>query len=227
MHTIRDNVEAVRQRVGEAAGRAGRNPGDVTIVAVTKTFPAQTVREVIAAGIQDIGENRVQEMTSKAEQIRESCRWHLVGPLQRNKARKVIGLAHLIQAVDGVGIAQTIDRIAGEKGLRARVLLEVNTSGEASKHGIGPAEVVPVADQLTSLSNLDWLGLMTIGPLDAGADAIRVCFRSLARLAVELRGRTGLPLPELSMGMSDDFEMAIEEGATIVRLGRVITGERK
>lgn len=227
MDSILRNVESARERISAALARAGRASGSVTLVAVTKTVPVPTVRDVIRAGVTDIGENHVQELVAKAEEITEPCRWHLVGPLQRNKARKVVGLAHLVHAVDGVAIAQTLDRIAAEQNLRVRILLEVNTSGEASKHGVGPYETPGIAEDLIALRNLDWQGLMTIGPLDAAESATRACFRRLSRLADDLRSRTGLPLPELSMGMSDDFEMAVEEGATIVRLGRVITGERK
>lgn len=227
MDTISRNVEAARARIADALSRAGRPPDAVTLVAVTKTFPAGVVRDVIRAGALDIGENRVQELIAKSEEVTDACRWHLIGPLQRNKARKVVGLVHLVQAIDGVAIAQTVDRIAREQHLRVRVLLEINTSGEESKHGVGPADAPRVADELLALANLDWLGLMTIGPFGAGEPATRACFQRLARLAEDLRARTGRPLPELSMGMSDDFEMAIEEGATIVRLGRVITGERK
>ncbi|HEX6789933.1 MAG TPA: YggS family pyridoxal phosphate-dependent enzyme [Candidatus Krumholzibacteria bacterium] len=227
MDTIARNLEAVRARIAAALSRAGRPPDSVTLVGVTKTFPADMVRELIRAGIADIGENRVQELIAKAGEVSEPCRWHLIGPLQRNKARKVVGLAHLIQAIDGVAIAQAVDRIAGEQNLRARILLEVNTSGEDTKHGVGLYEAPRVAEELVALQHLDWIGLMTIGPFGAGEAATRACFRRLARLGDDLRSRTALPLPELSMGMSDDFEMAIEEGATIVRLGRVITGERK
>lgn len=227
MEAIARNLESARARIAAALSRAGRPADAVTLVAVTKTFPADVVRDVIRAGVSDIGENRVQELVAKAAEVTEPCRWHLIGPLQRNKARRVVGLAHLIQAIDGVAIAQTVDRIAQEQGLRVRVLLEVNTSGEESKHGIGPYETPRIADELMTLGHLDWMGLMTIGPLGAGEPATRACFRRLSRLADDLRARTGLPLPDLSMGMSDDFEMAIEEGATIIRLGRVITGERK
>jgi len=185
------------------------------------------VRRVIAAGIHDIGENRVQEMLAKSAEVTTPCRWHLVGPLQRNKAGKAAGLAHLIHAVDGVPIAQTLDRIARERGLRVRVLLEVNTSGEATKHGVTPAQALELAPQLVSLPGLDWQGLMTIGPGDGSIDSARRCFQSLNGLCADLRRRTGLLLPELSMGMSDDFEAAIEEGATIIRVGRVITGDRE
>jgi PLP dependent protein len=227
MDPVLTRVEAVRGRVEEAARRSGRDPGSVTVVAVTKTFPAEMVRRVIAAGIVDIGENRVQELVAKAAEVEEPCRWHLIGPLQRNKAGKVVGLVHQIHAIDGLTIAQTVDRIARERGVRVRVLLEVNTSGEASKHGVEPSEAPGLAEPLASLAGLDWLGLMTIGPVGGDMAAARSCFRKLSGLAGELRTRTGLPLPELSMGMSDDFEAAIEEGSTIIRVGRVITGERQ
>jgi pyridoxal phosphate enzyme (YggS family) len=227
MDDISRNIEAVHGRIAGALSRAGRSPGEVTLVAVTKTLPATVVGQVIRAGVLDIGENRVQELVAKAAEVTEPCRWHLIGPLQRNKVRKVVGLAHIIHAVDGIEIAEAVDRVAREQNLIVRVLLEVNTSAEATKHGVDPADAPRIADALFALGNLDWRGLMTIGPLDAGEGVTRDCFRRLARLAADLRTRTGRELPELSMGMSDDFEMAIEEGATIVRLGRVITGERK
>jgi pyridoxal phosphate enzyme (YggS family) len=223
---ISGQIEAVRARVSEALERAGREPGGVTIVAVTKAFGADMVRRVIAAGIADIGENRVQEMVAKAAEIDVPCRWHLIGALQRNKAAKAAALAHLIHAVDGVPIAQTLDRIARERGARSRVLLEVNTSGEASKHGVEPSAAPAMGETLAALPGLDWQGLMTIGPLGGDLGAARRCFQQLRHLAEDLRLRSGLALPELSMGMSDDFEVAIEEGATIIRVGRVITGDR-
>jgi pyridoxal phosphate enzyme (YggS family) len=227
MPSIADNVARVRERVERVLARVGRSRAEVTLVAVTKTFPAEVVREVIRAGIGDIGENRVQEMIAKAAEVELPCRWHLVGPLQRNKAARAVAVADLVHAIDGVRIAQTVDRIGGERGERVRVLLEVNTSGEATKHGVTPAEAPAVADALVPLAHLEWLGLMTIGPAAGGLDAARECFRSLAGLAASLRARTGLALPHLSMGMSEDFETALEEGATIIRLGRVITGERR
>jgi pyridoxal phosphate enzyme (YggS family) len=226
MPSIADNVARVRERVERSLARAGRSSGAATIVAVTKTFPAGVVREVIRCGIADIGENRVQEMVAKAAEVELPCRWHLVGPLQRNKAAKAVSIAHLVHAIDGVRIAQTVDRLALERGQRVRVLLEVNTSGEATKHGVSAAEAPAVADALVSLPHLEWRGLMTVGPAGSDPGATRGCFRALAELAASLRSRSGLALPELSMGMSDDFEIALEEGATILRLGRVITGER-
>lgn len=227
MPSIADNVARVRERVHAALRRAGRESEPVTIVAVTKTFGAEIVREVIAAGIGDIGENRVQELLAKQEALGvDACRWHLVGPLQRNKAGKVVGSVALIHSIDGVRIAETVDRIARERALRARVLLEVNTSGETSKHGVAPANAAATADAIMRMESLDLAGLMTIGPLAGGEKENRACFRALAELARTLRGSTGRPLPILSMGMSDDFEEAIEEGSNLVRVGRVITGDR-
>jgi len=219
-------VERLRERVDAASRRAGRTAGAVTVVAVTKTFGADVVNAVLDAGIADIGENRVQEWLSKCDAVPGPCRWHLVGPLQRNKAGKVVGRMHLLQAIDGVRIAQTVDRIAGERGVRAALLLEVNMSGEESKHGVAPGEALATAEQLAGLAHIEFRGLMTIGPLQGGPEDTRRCFRELRRLAERARAATGLALPELSMGMSDDFETAIEEGATIIRVGRIITGAR-
>ncbi len=226
MSAISDNVARVRERVERAVARSGRDPARVTVVAVTKTFGADVVADVLRAGITDIGENRVQELLEKADAVKAPCRWHLIGPLQRNKATKVVGLAHMLQAIDGVRIAQTVDRIAGQRNVRVPVLLEVNTSGEASKHGVSPAEAPAVATALASFAHVDFQGLMTIGPVSVDPVDTRRCFRLLADLSETLRRSTGLPLPHLSMGMTGDFEIAIEEGATLVRLGRVITGER-
>jgi pyridoxal phosphate enzyme (YggS family) len=226
MQSIADNVSRVRERVHSALERAGRGADEVTIVAVTKTFGAEVVREVIQAGILDIGENRVQELLVKQEAVGAACRWHLVGPLQRNKAGKVVGRVALIHSIDGVRIAETVDRIARERGERTRVLLEVNTSGEESKHGVRPADAPLVAEAVARLASVDLEGVMTIGPASVDMAETRACFRTLARLARELRAATGRKLPVISMGMSEDFETAIEEGATMIRLGRVLTGER-
>ncbi len=227
MTTVSDNVARVRERVHAAQKRAGREHENVTIVAVTKTFGEEIVRAVIDAGLLDIGENRVQELLAKQDAIGVgACRWHLVGPLQRNKAGKVIGRVDLIHSIDHVRIAETVDRIARERGARVRVLLEVNTSGEASKHGVAPREARAAADAIARMGSLDWEGVMTIGPLAGGEAETRACFRSLAALARDLRAATGRALPTVSMGMSDDFEVAIEEGSTLVRVGRAITGNR-
>lgn len=227
MPSIADNIARVRERVQTALARAGRGANEVTTVAVTKTFGADVVRDVIRGGILDIGENRVQELVAKQQEVGEACRWHLVGPLQRNKAGKVVGRVDLIHSIDGVRIAETVDRIARERGVRVRVLLEVNTSGEASKHGVMPAQAPLVAEAIARLESVDFDGVMTIGPVTVDAAQTRSCFRALVRVAAELRGVTGRKLPVISMGMSEDFEVAIEEGATMIRLGRVITGDRE
>lgn len=226
MPSIADNVARVRERVEAARRRAGREPDDVTIVAVTKTFGAEIAREIIDAGIADIGENRVQELLAKQEAVDLPCRWHLVGPLQRNKAGKVVGRVDLIHSIDGVRIAETVDRIGRERGARVRALLEVNTSGEASKHGVAVSDAQFVLDAVARLEALDLVGVMTIGPASVDMVETRACFRALSRLARELRASAGRPLPVISMGMSEDFEVAIEEGATMIRIGRLIAGQR-
>lgn len=226
MDSIAENVSRVRERIARALERAGRREGDVTLVAITKTFGAETVAEVIAAGVLDIGENRIQEFLSKAPVISGECRWHLVGPLQRNKATKAVGRFHLVHALDGVRIAQTLDRLGRERGLTTSALLEINTSGEPSKHGIAPESAAEVAAEIAGMAAVDLRGLMTMGPTSMDADRTRECFRDLFEIRERLQSELGHALPELSMGMSGDFEIAIEEGATIVRVGRGITGER-
>jgi pyridoxal phosphate enzyme (YggS family) len=226
MESIRDNVRAVQERVARALERCGRGGERVTIVAVTKTFGADVVEAVIRAGIADIGENRVQEFLAKRDAVGLPCRWHLVGPLQRNKATKAVGAFHTIQSVDSVRIAQALGRLGGERGLTTRAFLEVNTSGEQSKHGVGVDEAAGVAAEIAGLAHLSLEGLMTVGPVTMDPVDTRHAFKTLYELRERVRAATGLPIPELSMGMSGDFEMALEEGATVVRLGRVITGER-
>lgn len=224
--SITANVTRVRGVIESTCRRIGRQPAEVTVVAVTKTFGPEMVDAVVAAGIEDIGENRIQEFLAKADEVRGRCRWHLVGPLQRNKATKAIGRFHLVQSVDRVEIAQALDRLGRERGVVTRALLQVNTSGEATKHGVTPSGAAGALDEIRRLEHIDIEGLMTIGPLSPDPDDTRRAFRELYELRERLRGASGLPLPELSMGMSGDFEMAIEEGATIVRLGTVITGPR-
>ncbi|MCH7548453.1 MAG: YggS family pyridoxal phosphate-dependent enzyme [Candidatus Krumholzibacteriota bacterium] len=224
--SIQDNVIAVRRRVSAALDRAGREAGEVTVVAVTKTFGADMVDAVVDAGVGDVGENRLQEFLAKAEGVARSCRWHLVGHLQRNKARRAVGRFHLIHSIDSVRLAESVARIGEEMDEATRILLQVNTSGEGTKSGFAPEELSAVAGRIGTLPYIDLLGLMTIGPVTMDPDSTRRCFQELRALCARARDATGLSLPELSMGMSGDFEMAIEEGATIVRLGRVITGER-
>ena len=226
MSDIRDNVKRARDRVAAAAGRSGRSSDDVTIVGVTKTFGADVVTALVEAGVTDVGENRVQEFLVKAPEVEVPCRWHLVGHLQSNKASKLIGRFHLIQSIDSVRIAQTLDRLGAERNLQSRVLLQVNTSGESSKHGFAEDAIADAAGEIAECMHVTVAGLMTIGPVSQAESATRDCFRRLYALREKIRSEHDLELRELSMGMSGDFEAAIEEGATIVRLGRILTGER-
>lgn len=213
---IRENLAAVEARIAAACARAGRKRSDVTLVAVSKTFPAAFVEEAIAAGATDIGENRVQEARDKKPDVRGSARWHLIGHLQSNKAKDAVRLFDVIQTVDSVALAQKISKAATSP---IEVLIEVNIGNEPQKAGVLPADVDALVREIAQLQNISVRGLMTIPPVGT-PDESRKFFRDLRTL----RDRAGLK--ELSMGMSEDFEVAIEEGATIVRVGRAIFGER-
>lgn len=224
---IQDQLEEIRAAIAAAAARTGRSANSVTLLAVSKTFPVSDIMHAYADGQRIFGENRLQEAMEKIPQMPQDCEWHLIGPLQRNKVRKALeqGFA-LIQAVDSLKLAATISRIAGEIGTTARILLEVNIDGEESKHGFTPESLCAEWDTLTALPGLDIRGLMCIpAPVEDPQDA-RPAFAALRQLAEQLRERGSLPLPELSMGMSHDFEVAVEEGATIVRVGSAIFGKR-
>lgn len=218
---------AVLSRIASACARAGREPGSVTLVAVSKTVPADRLRAAVAAGHDVLGENRVQEAAVKVPVV-PGPRWHLVGPLQANKARRAVELFDVLEAVDSVELARRLDRISAEvrPGRPLPILLEVNVDADPGKAGFAPATAAEALPGLLALANLEVRGLMTIGRLGAAPEEARSTFRRLRELATGLRaGHPGLG-PELSMGMSDDFEVAIEEGATIVRVGRALFGER-
>jgi hypothetical protein len=221
-----ENVARARERIAAALERSGRSGEDVTIVGVTKTFGPERVEELVRAGITDVGENRVQEFLDKKSRVSLPCRWHLVGTLQRNKAAKVIGEVHLIHSLDGLKLAETLSRLAADRGITVRALVQVNTSGEETKHGLKPEELIDTLARIVRLPNLLVNGLMTIGPLTDDPAERRRSFFSLRNLRGRAEDELGIELPELSMGMSDDFEEAVEEGATIVRLGRVLLGDR-
>lgn len=214
-------------RIGTAARRAGRDPAAVTLVAVSKTVPAGRVRAAVAAGLDVLGENRVQEAAAKIPEVDGAC-WHLLGPLQANKARRAVELFDVIQSLDSLDIARRLDRIAGEArpGRPLPVLVQVNVADDPAKAGFGPDEAAAALDELASLRNLRIDGLMTIGRLTATAEDARPTFRALRELSAALRATEPRLGPALSMGMSDDFEVAVEEGATIVRVGRALFGER-
>ena len=216
--TIAERVAHLRQRVERAAERAGRSPADVTIVAVSKGFPPSAIDEAVVAGIADVGENRVQEAAAKIAALRGlPVTWHLVGHLQTNKAKTALELFDIIHSVDSLHLAEVLSHRAQRP---LPVLLEVNMAGEASKFGFSPDDVAAAAQAIARLPHLDLRGLMTVAPFVSEPETVRPVFRELRRL------RDALGLRELSMGMTDDFEVAIEEGATLVRIGRAILGER-
>jgi len=224
---LRAARHAVLDRIAAACARAGRDPGEVTLVAVSKTFPAERLRAAVTAGLTTLGENRVQEAESKVGDV-PGATWHLVGPLQKNKARRALEIFETIESVDSVALAERLDRIAAEvrPGGRVPVLLQVNVDDDPSKTGFRPAELEASLGAIIALPRLDVRGLMTIGrQVDRPEDA-RVTFVALRELAGRLRAKDQRLGPELSMGMTDDFEVAIEEGATIVRVGRALFGER-
>jgi len=217
--SVRDNLSAVEGRIRAACERAGRRRDEVTLVAVSKTFPASSVEEAVAAGATDIGENRVQEARDKKPQVGGSARWHLIGHLQSNKAKDAVRLFDVIETVDSTDLAQKIARAAEAGGKAQDVLLEVNVGEEPQKNGILPGDVERIARDVQRISSLRLLGLMAIPP-HGSAEETRRWFRELRAM------RDRLGLQELSMGMSEDFETAIEEGSTMVRIGRAIFGER-
>jgi PLP dependent protein len=224
------NVHTLRRRMSAACLRAGRSPDAVTLVAVAKTFPAEQVRAVVEAGIPDVGENYVQELLRKREVLEhEAVRWHFIGTLQSNKVKQIVPWVTLIHAVDSEGLARAIDRRAAQSGHVQDVLLEVNTTGEESKHGVRPADAGALFRSLASLEHLRIAGLMTIGPFLPDPEGSRPMFRTLRNLRDELAalGQANGPMHHLSMGMTGDFEVAIEEGATIIRIGTAIFGSRR
>jgi pyridoxal phosphate enzyme (YggS family) len=230
VEALRSAYEAVLGRVAAACRRAGRDIADVTVVAVSKTVPTDRLQACVEAGITTLGENRVQEAEGKVGDV-TGARWHLVGPLQSNKARRALETFDVIQTVDSVALAERLDRLAREvrgAGPSARypVLLQVNVDDDPSKAGFSPDDLPGAIDAIHRLDALDAQGLMTIGRLVSDGDAARPTFVGLRRLSERLREHEAPLGPDLSMGMTDDFEVAVEEGATIVRVGRAIFGER-
>lgn len=226
---IAEHLEAVRRRIDAAAQRAGRRPTDITLVAVSKTFPAEAVRRAAAAGVRAFGENRVQEGLQKIEEVADpSLEWHLIGHLQSNKAKRAAAAFQWIESVDSLELLQRLDRAAGDAARRPRVLVQVDLAGEATKHGVPAGEAAALVEAATKCESLDLRGLMLVPPFPDNPEDSRPWFRQLRELRDRLV-RDGLPaerLAELSMGMSHDFEIAIEEGATIVRVGTAIFGGR-
>lgn len=223
--TIAENVKLVRERIAGAARRSGRSPDAVTLVAVSKYVDAAMARQLLAAGCHELGEARPQELCRKAEELKdESIHWHLIGHLQTNKVRRTLPLVSLIHSIDSNKLLDAIDAEAAVLGRRVSLLLEVNISGEAAKHGFEPAALSAVLDRAPFWPNVEIKGLMGMAALEGGLDAARRNFSSLRELRDRLRSdHSGeVSLDELSMGMSGDYEIAIEEGATIVRVGSAL-----
>lgn len=226
---IEENIQRVRETIASAAERCGRRAEDVLLVAVTKTRTVEEMAEAVRCGVGALGENRVQELLLKREAWPAdlSAEWRLIGHLQRNKARKVLPAVDAVDSLDSLELARTLGRIAEESGRSLPVLLEVNTSGEASKEGVAPEGLFPLLEGvLAECPNLSPQGLMTIGPLEGGERAVRGAFALLRTLAEGARKEFSIPLKELSMGMSGDFEWAVEEGSTMVRVGTALFGAR-
>lgn len=225
---IAANLARVRERIARAAKRAGRRAEDVTLVAVSKTFPAEAIRAAYGAGLRHFGENRVQEWESKRPLLLDlDATWHLIGHLQSNKARRAAYLFHRVDSVDDLELAKKLDAAAAAEGKRLPVLIEVHLSGEETKSGAAESDLPTLASSVAPFAHFDLIGLMTIPPFFEEPERARPYFRKLRELRDELSARLGRALPVLSMGMSHDFEVAIEEGATEIRVGTVIFGTRK
>jgi PLP dependent protein len=224
-----ENVARVQERIAAAAQRAGRRGDDVTVIGVSKTHPAEAIRDVYEAGLRHFGENRVQEWEGKRGGVEDlAATWHLVGHLQSNKAGRAARIFHCIDSVDDFALAQRLDRARHEMGAaeRMRILFEVRVAQEESKSGVSTVELPDLAEKVTMLPRLELAGLMCIPPFLEQPEQVRSYFRRLRELRDELATRLGRQLPVLSMGMSHDFEVAIEEGATEVRIGTALFGRR-
>jgi pyridoxal phosphate enzyme (YggS family) len=227
---IIESISDIFKRISDAALRSGRDPSDIKLIAVTKTIHPSIIRYAIDAGIRSVGENRVQEARDKIDilkgDIPDDVSWHMIGHLQSNKAKLAVSLFDMIQSVDSIGLARKISRHAAEKGKVQRVLIQVKLAEEESKSGISPAGLRPLLVECMELENIAVEGLMTITPFMNSPEDARPYYRKLREIREELE-MEGFKLPELSMGMSRDFEIGIEEGATMVRIGTLIFGRRQ
>ena len=219
------NLRAVRDRIAEASARSGRTGDQVRLVAVTKTVSPATIRVLAEAGQTDIGENRAQQLRDRSRELEGAgVRWHMIGRLQRNKVKYVVPTCTMIHSVDSLRLAEAISKRAQAEGVQATCLLEVNTSGEEAKTGVTPADAPAIASQVAALEGIDLIGLMTMPPFVDDAETVRPLFVALRELREQLNRQADLPQPltQLSMGMTQDYETAIEEGATIVRVGTAL-----
>jgi PLP dependent protein len=229
LSTIRENLQQVRQKIDVAARRASRKPEEILLIGVSKTHPAEMIREAYGAGLRHFGENRVQEWEGKLGALADlSATWHLIGHLQSNKAARAAKVFRSVDSVDDWSLAQRLDRAQAEKatGEKLRVLIEVHMGGEESKSGVTEEDLPELAERVLTLSHIDFAGLMCIPPFRENPDEVRPSFETLRKLKEQLESRLRKPLPTLSMGMSHDFEAAILEGSTEVRIGTAIFGIR-
>ena len=225
---LKDNFEAVEKKVADACKRAGRDRSEVTLIAVSKTKPVDMLREVYDAGARDFGENKVQEICEKYDQLPSDMKWHMIGHLQRNKVKQVIDKVALIHSVDSYRLAQEISVQAQKKGLTIPILVEVNIAGEESKFGISAEDTIQLVEEISVLPNLKIMGLMSIEPYVVDAEENRLYCRQIKQLSVDIKNKNidNVSMDILSMGMTGDYEVAIEEGATMVRVGTGIFGAR-
>ena len=227
MQAISENLSQVLSAISDATRQAGRLPDSVRLIAVSKTHPVEVIQEAVDAGQLIFGENRVQEAQPKITALPAKLHWHLIGHLQSNKVRLALPFFELIHGVDSLDLLAHVDRVAADLGLFPRVLLQVNVAGEASKFGFAPGKLFELVEQIVKFDRVQIEGLMTIPPLAPAAEHSRRYFVTLRELRDKLATEFRFPLPELSMGMSNDFRVAVEEGATMVRVGTAIFGERR
>ena len=225
---IQEQIEKVREQIAEAAERATRNPKEITLIAVSKTYPTSAIEEAIGAGCRDFGENHVQELCEKIDTIKEPVKWHLIGHLQTNKVKYIIGKTELIHSLDRLKLAEEIEKQSAKQGIVTRVLIEVNVANEASKHGFKMDEVMEAVKQISQMKHIKVEGLMTVAPFVENPEENRTIFRKLYGLSVDIQKQKfdNISTNILSMGMSNDYQVAIEEGATMVRVGTAIFGNR-
>ena len=227
MDYIKTQLREVRERLNHAARTAGREPSEIKLIAVSKTFPQEAIEEAYGDEQRLFGENRVQELEIKVPALAEDIEWHLIGHLQSNKVVKAVVLADYIHAVDSEKLIRRIDRLAGEAGTKPKILLEINISGEETKFGVkSETETLTLAQVATSCKNVDFVGLMTMAPYGSTEEELHNVFGGLRKLRDKIETELDIVLPELSMGMSGDFEIAIQEGATFIRVGTAIFGKR-
>ncbi len=224
---IKENLRAVNDRIAAAAEKSGRAAEDITLVAVSKTHPVEIIKAAVEYGANNIGESRIQEAEPKISSLGGITRWHMIGHLQTNKVKKAVRIFDMIQSVDSMKLAEEINRQAGEINKSVDCLIEVNSSGEEFKYGVPPEGLIDLLKKVKSLGNIKIAGLMTIGPFVDDETLIRDAFRLTRDLFLKGRGIVGEAFTTLSMGMSDDFGMAIEEGSTMVRVGTAIFGPRR